>query len=81
MPVATNRVTTISFPGPIEAIDGAGVTRGRKNARPVSTRPHQRLAVSFRARPRAKASANLNIRWNNQTYVFELTESDQPVFR
>src|SRR5208283_3077185 len=26
-----------------------------------------------------KASANLNIRWNDHTYVFELTESDQPV--
>ena len=26
-----------------------------------------------------KASANLNIRWNNQTYVFDLAESDQPV--
>ena len=26
VPVATNRVTTISFPGPIEAIDGAGFT-------------------------------------------------------
>jgi len=26
-----------------------------------------------------KASANLNIRWNDHTYVFELTESGQPV--
>ncbi len=26
VPVATNRVTTINFPGPIEAIDGAGFT-------------------------------------------------------
>jgi hypothetical protein len=26
VPVATNRVTTISFPGPIEALDGAGFT-------------------------------------------------------
>ena len=26
-----------------------------------------------------KASANLNIRWNDQTYVFDLIESDQPV--
>jgi hypothetical protein len=26
-----------------------------------------------------KASANLNIRWNEHTYVFELTESDHPV--
>jgi hypothetical protein len=27
----------------------------------------------------SKASANLNIRWNDHTYVFELAESDQPV--
>jgi len=26
VPVATNRVTTISFPSPIDAIDGAGIT-------------------------------------------------------
>ena len=30
VPVATNRVTTISFPGPIAAIDGAGVSADPK---------------------------------------------------
>src|ERR1051325_4191282 len=30
VPVSTNRVTTISFPGPISAIDAAGVTTDAK---------------------------------------------------
>ena len=30
VPVATNRVTTISFPGPISAIDAAGVSADPK---------------------------------------------------
>jgi len=47
--------------------------------RGCSTRPHQRLGVSFRACALPKASANLNIRWNDRTYVFELLESDVPV--
>ena len=34
VPVATSRVTTISFPSPIEAIDGAGFTVDEK--RPAS---------------------------------------------
>ncbi len=77
--VATNRVTTISFPSPIDAIDGAGFTVDGK------TPGHFQLAhakdsafLSVRALL-PKASANLNIRWNNRTYVFELFESDAPV--
>ena len=31
VPVATNRVTTISFPGPIAAIDAAGVSADGKS--------------------------------------------------
>jgi hypothetical protein len=79
MPVATNRVTTISFPGPIEAIDGAGFTVDGK------TPGHFQLAhakgsnfLSVRALL-PKAAGNLNIRWNNRTYVFALFENDAPV--
>ena len=32
VPVSTNRVTTISFPGTIDAIDGAGVSTESKTA-------------------------------------------------
>jgi len=62
VPVATNRVTTISFPGPIEAIDGASFTVDGK------TPGHFQLAhakgsafLSVRALS-AKAATNLNIR-------------------
>jgi hypothetical protein len=79
VPVATNRVTTINFPGPIEAIDGAGFTVDGK------TPGHFQLAhakgsafLSVRALL-PKASANLNIRWHDHTYVFELVESNAPV--
>jgi len=79
VPVATNRVTTISFPGAIEAIDGAGITvDGKTPGRFQLAHTKGSAFLSVRALfPRA--SANLNIRWNDRTYVFELTESGQPV--
>jgi hypothetical protein len=79
VPVATNRVTTISFPSAITAIDGAGVTVDGKTPGLFQLAHTKGTAfLSVRALF-PKASANLNIRWNDQTYVFELTESDQPV--
>ena len=79
MPVATNRVTTISFPSAITAIDGAGITVDGKTPGLFQLAHAKGSAfLSVRALA-AKASANLNIRWNDHTYVFELTESDQPV--
>ncbi|MDE3098779.1 MAG: hypothetical protein KGJ88_04850 [Verrucomicrobiota bacterium] len=79
VPVATNRVTTISFPGPIEAIDGAGVTLDGKTPGQFQLAHTKGSAfLSVRALlPRA--SANLNIRWNDRTYVFELVQSNPPV--
>jgi hypothetical protein len=79
VPVATNRVTTISFPGPITAIDAAGVTTDAKFAgqfQLAHTKGSSFLSVRAVAR---KAATNLNIRWNKRTYVFELVESDEPV--
>jgi hypothetical protein len=79
VPVATNRVTTISFPSAITAIDGAGVTVDGKTPGLFQLAHTKGTAfLSVRALF-PKTSANLNIRWNDQTYVFELTESDQPV--
>src|SRR5580658_1459892 len=79
VPVATNRVTTISFPSAITAIDGAGVTVDGKTPGLFQLAHTKGTAfLSVRALF-PKATANLNIRWNDQTYVFELTESDQPV--
>lgn len=79
VPVATNRVTTISFPGPIAAIDAVGVTADGKTPgqfQLAHTKGSTFLSVRALAR---KAATNLNIRWNKKTYVFELAESDTPV--
>ncbi|HSY43437.1 MAG TPA: hypothetical protein VK811_05965, partial [Candidatus Acidoferrum sp.] len=79
VPVATNRVTTISFPSAITAIDGAGVTVDGKTPglfQLAYTRGSACLSVRALF---PKASANLNIRWNDHTYVFELNESDAPL--
>jgi hypothetical protein len=79
VPVSTNRVTTISFPGPIAAIDAVGVTADGKTPgqfQLAHTKGSSFLSVRALAR---KAKTNLNIRWNKRTYVFELVESDTPV--
>ena len=79
VPVATNRVTTISFPGPIAAIDAAGVTTDGKSPgqfQLAHTKGSSFLSVRALAR---RAATNLNVRWNKCTYVFELVESDTPI--
>ncbi|MFO1461560.1 MAG: hypothetical protein U1G08_19425 [Verrucomicrobiota bacterium] len=79
VPVSTNRVTTISFPGPIAAIDAVGVTADGKtpgNFQLAHTKGSSFVSVRALAR---KAATNLNIRWNKRTYVFELIEGDAPV--
>lgn len=79
VPVATNRATTISFPSAITAIDGAGVTVDGKTPG-LFQLAHTKGSAFLSVRALVpKASANLNIRWNDHTYVFELSESDQPV--
>jgi hypothetical protein len=79
VPVATNRVTTIGFPGPIEAIDGAGFTVDGKTPGSFQL-AHAKGSAFLSVRALSpKASANLNIRWNDRTYVFELAESDTPM--
>jgi hypothetical protein len=79
VPVATNRVTTISFPGPISAIDAAGVTTDPKLPGEFLL-AHTKGSSFVSVRSLAKnAAANLNIRWNKRTYVFELVESNLPV--
>jgi hypothetical protein len=79
VPVATNRVTTISFPGPIEAIDGAGFTvDGKTPGKFQLAYTKGSTFLSVRAIS-SKAAGNLNVRWNGRTYVFELSESSAPV--
>jgi hypothetical protein len=79
VPVATNRVTTISFPGPIAAIDGAGFTPDGKTPgqfQLAHTKGSSFLSVRALS---PKATANLNVRWNDRTYVFEVIEGNNPV--
>ena len=79
VPVATNRVTTISFPSPIQAIDGAGVTVDAKTPGQFQlayTRGSAFLSVRALV---PNASANLNVRWNDRTYVFELVQSNAAI--
>ena len=79
VPVATNRVTTISFPGPIAAIDAVGVSTDPK-VPGLFQLGHTKGSAFFSVRALArKATTNLNIRWNKRTYVFELVESDVPL--
>ena len=79
VPVATNRVTTISFPGTIDAIDGAGFTVDGKTPGQFQL-AHAKGSGFLSVRALSpKAASNLNIRWNNRTYVFALFESDAPV--
>ncbi|MCI0747747.1 MAG: TrbG/VirB9 family P-type conjugative transfer protein [Verrucomicrobia subdivision 3 bacterium] len=79
VPVSTNRVTTISFPEPIAAIDAVGVTAdGKTPGKFQLAHTKGSSFVSVRALAR-KAATNLNIRWNKRTYVFELIEGDAPV--
>ena len=79
VPVATNRVTTISFPSPIEAVDGVNFTVDGK-APGLFQLAHARGSAFLSVRALLpKASANLNIRWNGRTYVFELAERGAPV--
>src|SRR5579859_4555199 len=79
VPVATNRVTTICFTSAITAIDGAGITVDGKTPG-LFQLAYTKGSAFFSVRALfPKASANLNIRWNDHTYVFELAESGRPV--
>ena len=78
IPIATNRVTTISFPGAIAAMDAAQVSIDPQKPAPFLI-AHARGSSFFSVRAEArKAATNLNIRWNNKTYVLELVESNEP---
>lgn len=79
VPVATDHITTLSFPGPITAIDAVGVTADGKTPGQFQLAHTKGSSfVSVRALAR-KAATNLNIRWNRRTYVFELVESERPI--
>jgi len=79
IPVSSSRVTTVSFPGPISAIDAALVTVDGKTAG-LFQLAHQPGSYYFSVRSLVKdATTNVNVRWNNKTYVLELQDSKTPL--
>ena len=79
IPVSGFRVTTISFPGPISAMDAAQATTDpQKPAAFLIAHTKGSAFFSVRAEIR-KATTNVNVRWNHRTYVLELVESDAPL--
>lgn len=80
VPVSVMRVTTISFPSPISAIDGALTTADGKTPGFFQI-AHTNGTAYLSIRALAKgATTNLNVRWNDRTYVFELRESEQACY-
>jgi hypothetical protein len=80
VPVSATRVTTVSFPSPIAAIDGALLTVDGKTPGLFQI-AHTKGTAYFSLRALTKdAATNLNVRWNNRTYAFELHESTDPVY-
>lgn len=78
VPVSGTRVTTISFPSPIAAVDAALTTSDGKTPglfQIAHTKGTSYLSVRALAKD---ATTNLNVRWSNRTYVFELRESPEP---
>lgn len=80
IPVSGSRVTTISFPGSISAIDAAQVTVDGKAPANFQI-AHTKGSYFFSVRALGKnAVTNVNVRWSNRTYVLELVESDEPLY-
>lgn len=79
VPVAANRVTTISFPSAITAIDGAQVTVDGKSPGlfQISHKPGSSF-LSVRSLV-TQGATNLNIRWRDKTYVLLLQDSPSPI--
>lgn len=78
IPVSFSRVTTVSFPGPISAIDAALVTIDGK-VPGLFQLAHKPGSYFFSVRSLVKgATTNVNVRWNNKTYVLELQDSATP---
>lgn len=79
IPVATDRVTTISFPGAISAMDAAQASADPQKLAPFLI-SHTRGSSYFSVRAEMhKALTNINVRWNNRSYVLELMETNDPL--
>lgn len=79
VPVSRDTVTTVSFPGPITAIQGSRFTPGG-NRLDLFQVDYQKGSyfLSLRSLQRG-ARANLNVIWNRKTYVLDVVDSTEPV--
>ena len=79
IPVAVDRVTTISFPGAISAMDAAQASADPQKLAPfLISHTHGSSYFSVRAEMR-KALTNINVRCNNKSFVLELMETNDPL--
>jgi hypothetical protein len=79
IPVSSARVTTISFPSAITAIDAAMVSTGNKGDG-LFQLAHQPGSPFFSVKTLVPhAETNVNVRWNHHTYILELRDSPEPV--
>ncbi|MEY2598619.1 MAG: hypothetical protein RLZZ142_878 [Verrucomicrobiota bacterium] len=79
IPVSSARVTTISFPSAITAMDAAMVSTGAKGDG-LFQLAHQPGSSFFSVKTLVpNATTNVNVRWNHQTYILELRDSAEPV--
>ena len=79
IPVSRDTVTTVSFPGPITAIQGSRFTTGggRLDFFQVDYNKGSYF-LSLRALQHG-VRANLNVVWNHKTYVLDVVDSAEPV--
>lgn len=79
IPVSNTSVTTISFPSEIEGLEGRNIaTKGEQALFTLSYTPKSYYFSIAANQP--KARTNLNVIWNNRTYVLELIDSPHPVY-
>jgi hypothetical protein len=79
IPVSTGFVTTVSFPSEIEGLEGRNITlKGGDAPFSLSYTPKSYYFSVCANQPRART--NLNVVWNNKTYVLQLIESANPVY-
>ena len=80
IPVSKERITTISFPDSIDAIDGAFMST-QANQAGLFQLAHTKGSSFFSLRcltDREEAQTNLNVRWEDKTYVLLIKQSVEP---
>jgi hypothetical protein len=78
IPVSTTTVTTISFPSEIEGLEGRNISlKSQEDQFTLNYTPKSYYFSITANQP--KGRTNLNVIWNNKTYVLELFDSPKPV--